>query len=1366
MSWKKPVFMLGAVLLCTSLLMAANTPPGEITATATKVAPAPVQSQAAAAVPVKSHAQVKAASPFATVQKAAVQKGLPGKLNPITRQTTGTTPPVMSRDCAAGEAVIDITILTDNYPTETTWDVVESVSGTVVANGGGYTGPNTEYVEQVCVDPALCYTFTIHDSVGDGICCSYGEGHYSVYYEGALFCEGGEFGTSESCPFIGVDCQDPCNGNEPANDLCENAEMVAGPYPVTVVNDPTCATLDCEGVLDWVAVWYEIDLPYASNNLQITTCATAGDVDTTGIVIYNDCSDCNAYIIRDGGAGFITCTNGLQGYDMIFSNLPGPTTVVLPSYLVDADLTPLPSEITFDVINADSGACCVETDCVGTMGQADCDALGGDYYLGEDCATFECPAPCDEDTLIINIFTDGYASETTWDLYQQGGGLVASGAPTANDTLHTWQVCLETALCYDFTIYDSYGDGICCSYGDGYYELLLNGILVGSGGEFGTDETTQVGNGCVEPTGACCVDQVCVATNYAAECDALGGIWYVNEDCATFTCPEVGVGDYCEDPIVVTGPYPVTVNGTNVGMTVDCPGLLDWNAQWFYFELPYADNDVTITMCSLTDLNTAGIIVMDDCACDDYIVSSYVFADPCITQTWQLTGPGYYYFPAYAVDSAGNPVDYTVTFDITEHTACVIDCVENEGEGDCYENYDDLYNGGCNSTGYPFQTLECGDTICGTSGVFLFNGSSYREMDWFQFTLDGAGQVTWAAEAEFPVAIWLLSGTCDGGLVTEEFLSGGECDPISVSHAFEAGTYIAIVAPADWGAYDCGVKYEASFTCDVITGACCYNEGADCVTNEEYECDAMGGEWYIGEDCASFECPVPCTESQIDIAILTDSWPSETTWDVTDHNTGAVLCSGGPYDTAATLYNERCCIGYADCVDFNIYDSYGDGIYSPGGYTVMLDGVIIADTMGSGWSGSIETVGNFGGGCVQPTGACCVDYVCVATNEQPECDALGGHWYEGEACPDFECPLTCADYVVTAPFTSELLDTCGMGDDCSPPSQSNDTEEVTFEVVIPNAGMWNFNTCLDTTFDTWIALGTDCCLEDLGYNDDSCGLQSEIVAYLEAGTYYVDIEGYSTCGVFIFDVHEEIPCEVICPEGALPEAEPCGDDTNGGCNMDVPAFEPIACNDTICGTGWFDGSTRDTDWYEFVATTDDHLTFTVETEFDNLFGVLEQINPGVPGCDNVTGYLNPYLTMGACEEASVEFDVVAGGTYYLFVGPQFTDVITCDMPTIDYVATLTGENCMCGDFDGDGDVDADDFYFFIDAFGTCVGDDKYEEVCDFDGDECITLVDYQMWMQCYHDANGKNFVRPLTPGTITQSKVGGQKTSKSALIRP
>ncbi len=58
------------------------------------------------------------------------------------------------------------------------------------------------------------------------------------------------------------------------------------------------------------------------------------------------------------------------------------------------------------------------------------------------------------------------------------------------------------------------------------------------------------------------------------------------------------------------------------------------------------------------------------------------------------------------------------------------------------------------------------------------------------------------------------------------------------------------------------------------------------------------------------------------------------------------------------------------------------------------------------------------------------------------------------------------------------------------------------------------------------------------------------------------------------------------------------------------------------------------------------------------------------------------------------------------------------------------------DLDIDGDVDVDDYWIFGDAFGQSTGSPEYNPACDFDGDGTVTLVDYQMWLQCYRDFNG------------------------------
>ena len=82
-----------------------------------------------------------------------------------------------------------VTILTDNYPGETTWSLTDA-SGAVVAAGGPYATAAVEEVTQVCVAPG-CYTFTINDSFGDGICCLTVTGLYTVSSQGTVLATGG-----------------------------------------------------------------------------------------------------------------------------------------------------------------------------------------------------------------------------------------------------------------------------------------------------------------------------------------------------------------------------------------------------------------------------------------------------------------------------------------------------------------------------------------------------------------------------------------------------------------------------------------------------------------------------------------------------------------------------------------------------------------------------------------------------------------------------------------------------------------------------------------------------------------------------------------------------------------------------------------------------------------------------------------------------------------------------------------------------------------------------------------------------------------------------------------------------------------------
>jgi hypothetical protein len=96
-------------------------------------------------------------------------------------------------------------------------------------------------------------------------------------------------------------------------------------------------------------------------------------------------------------------------------------------------------------------------------------------------------------TYSLVLTLDDYGSETTWEV-RRLGNVVYSGGPYEDDLGGTEVVvdlCLEDG-CYILEISDSWGDGMCCEFGNGGWELLdPAGAVVASGGQFTDSETEQ-----------------------------------------------------------------------------------------------------------------------------------------------------------------------------------------------------------------------------------------------------------------------------------------------------------------------------------------------------------------------------------------------------------------------------------------------------------------------------------------------------------------------------------------------------------------------------------------------------------------------------------------------------------------------------------------------------------------------------------------------------------------------------------------------------------------------------------------------------------------------------------------------------------
>jgi len=114
--------------------------------------------------------------------------------------------------CTGVEIIVDL--LTDNYPSETSWSLFNMCTNEEQISFPRmtiYQTANTQYVNNDCVPPAE-YTFTVNDTFGDGFCCSYGTGAYTITAGGYVAASGGEFGYSKTKSWGSCDV-----GNQPTN---------------------------------------------------------------------------------------------------------------------------------------------------------------------------------------------------------------------------------------------------------------------------------------------------------------------------------------------------------------------------------------------------------------------------------------------------------------------------------------------------------------------------------------------------------------------------------------------------------------------------------------------------------------------------------------------------------------------------------------------------------------------------------------------------------------------------------------------------------------------------------------------------------------------------------------------------------------------------------------------------------------------------------------------------------------------------------------------------------------------------------------------------------------------------------------------
>ncbi len=91
-------------------------------------------------------------------------------------------------------AQVTFILMTDNKPQETTWDIKDD-QGNIVYSGGPYAQSGALIQQTFTFTEEGCYTFTLRDAGGDGICCGNGYGVYQLLNNNAgVIGEGDNFG--------------------------------------------------------------------------------------------------------------------------------------------------------------------------------------------------------------------------------------------------------------------------------------------------------------------------------------------------------------------------------------------------------------------------------------------------------------------------------------------------------------------------------------------------------------------------------------------------------------------------------------------------------------------------------------------------------------------------------------------------------------------------------------------------------------------------------------------------------------------------------------------------------------------------------------------------------------------------------------------------------------------------------------------------------------------------------------------------------------------------------------------------------------------------------------------------------------------
>ncbi len=146
------------------------------------------------------------------------------------------------------------------------------------------------------------------------------------------------------------------------------------------------------------------------------------------------------------------------------------------------------ADFTYEVEDLEVGMHIIRFDIISVNGSMD-DGFEGNnsFEVGVDIIP-------DDHFITLDLTTDEYPEETSWTIFYQDSDIpLESGSYSQQFTEVSTRICVDPDSCFRFEIVDAFGDGICCEYGEGSFEISNNegNVVVSNDGDYGTGATIE-----------------------------------------------------------------------------------------------------------------------------------------------------------------------------------------------------------------------------------------------------------------------------------------------------------------------------------------------------------------------------------------------------------------------------------------------------------------------------------------------------------------------------------------------------------------------------------------------------------------------------------------------------------------------------------------------------------------------------------------------------------------------------------------------------------------------------------------------------------------------------------------------------------